>query len=1034
MPELPHHLIEQIKLGNVVLFLGAGASYGAKNGKSETIPNGQQLSDRIALNFLGKDYEDQNLQYVSELAISESSLFDVQKFVADIFTEYEPQDYHLKIPSFKWKAIFTTNYDRIIEKAYQKDRSALQQLVPVIKNTPRSQIFYKDGVVPYYKLHGCITDINDPEAPLILTTDDFINHASKRERLFTELKELSSEYPILFIGFGMADYDIRGVLNMLTTNLAVRVRSYMVGPHITLLDQKLWENKKISTLKMPFAQFIGEINTLIDKNMRVLSSILPQTELPIYRKFAVSVDSLKPSENFVSFIQNDIDFIHANMSSANTDPKQFYRGYFENWDPIIKNLDVNRKIKDGILFEVFLDDHDHQSENQYFYLVLGNAGSGKSVLIKRIAYEAGNSLDRFCIFLNKDSKIRPDQIIELYAYVKERIYLFIDDVSLLESEIVYLLNKCKKEKVRLTIIGAERMNIWNTECEHLQKYLTEKYHTKYLHQSEIEDLLILLEKHRSLGKLESMTQNERVKSFSERAGKELLVALYEATNAKTFEEIIFDEYQSIQNKKAQSLYLTVSIFHRLGAEARAGFISRVHNISFSDFKEELFKPLDFIVFDKRNKQINDYVYITRNRLIAEIIFERVLTSAQDRFDEYFRILQNLNIDYESDRVAFMSITNARKLLNVFPDPQMIRKLYTEAGNQSKNDPKLLQQQAIFEMNSSGGSLIVAERYLKEARNLLPNDPIISHSLAEMILRKAERASSNVEFYSYIDECLNITNNIISKYPNLSHAYHTSLKASILKLQHVLESDDIPAIERNIKDIEKGFTLANQFFPEEQFILELESTFNQIIDRKSNAKDILERAFNSNKGSPFIALRLAKFYESEENNDLALTVVKECLSQNSGDRELNFRLGILMGKHENPDMEQIKYYLRRSFTMGDSRYHAQLWYARACYLTNDFTASKEIFSFLAKANLAPDQKNKPFGILKSQGKYMIFEGAISKVEVSYGFIKRDAYGDEIFFYRTEEDENWDSLRRGTRISFSIGFTYRGTVALNIKEIK
>lgn len=866
---------------------------------------------------------------------------------------------------------------------------------------------------------------------MILTPDQFVNYQSKRQRLFNELQELSYDYPVLFVGFGMADYDIRTILNGLDKNMSERVRSYMIGPHITELEQKMWDAKKISCIKVGFEEFLDELDKSIDKNSRVLASIRPNIKLPIFSKFTVSTDDLKPSENFLSFIENDIEFIHPNISAPNTDPKAFYRGYFENWDPIIKNLDINRKIKDGILFEVFMDEYEHDSEDQFLYLIKGNAGSGKSVLLRRLAFDAGNTLERLCIVLKDVNRVNPDHIIELYNYVKERIYLFVDSAATLESDIVYLLNRCKKEKVKLTIIVAERVNVWNTECKTLNTYLNESYHVKYLHPTEITELLLLLEKHHALDTLEFKSQQQRIEAFSERAGKELLVALYEATTSKPFEDIIYNEYKSINDPRAQSLYLTVSIFHRLGAEARAGFISRVHNISFHKFKEKLFLPLEFIVFDKLDRRINDHVYVTRNKLIAQIIFERVITSPQDRFDEYVRILNSLNIDYESDRIAFMSITNARKLLEVFPDPSMVRRIYEIATSQSENDPKLLQQQAIFEMNAPGGSMVVADRYLKEAHKLLPNDPIISHSIAEMTYKKAERATNSNEFFAAVDECVRICNNITAKNHNHSHPYHTSLKALVLKLNYVLESQDVPAIERVIKDIEKTFAINKQYFPSEEFILEIESKFNEIINQKENAKELLEKAFRTNKSSPFIALRLANFYEKENQLEDSLAVIKEAIELNSGDRELNFKYGMLLDQKSDPNYEDIKYHLRRAFTKGDSRFQAQLWYARSLYITNDFPGAKEIFSYLSKVNADPEVKRNPVGVLKRNNKPLNFEGVITKVEVSYGFIRRDAYGDELYFYRFEGDYDWERFRRGSRVSFRIGFNYKAPLALGIK---
>jgi tetratricopeptide (TPR) repeat protein len=256
----------------------------------------------------------------------------------------------------------------------------------------------------------------------------------------------------------------------------------------------------------------------------------------------------------------------------------------------------------------------------------------------------------------------------------------------------------------------------------------------------------------------------------------------------------------------------------------------------------------------------------------------------------------------------------------------------------------------------------------------------------------------------------------------------------LKLKTVFESDDSPSIERTIKDIEKVFAIAKQYFPNEQFILEIESSFNELINNKNNAKDLLEKAFKANKASPFIALRLANFYERENDYLSASSVIRESLEQgNSGDRELNFKYGLLLEKRDEPNFDNIIYHLRRSFTMGDSRYQAQFWYARALYIKNEFVESKKIFDTLSKVNVSPDIKKTPTGKLRRSNQAMIFEGVIITVEVSYGFIRRDSFGDNLYFFRFEEDYNWDNFKSNKRVSFKIGFNYRGAVALNIRLI-
>ncbi len=1026
--EIPFNLIEQIKLGNVVLFLGAGASFGTKNSKGEKMPLGGELSTLLSEKFLGGIPGD--LAYTSMLSISESSIFDVQLYISQIISDFKPLPHHIKIPEFKWKAIFTTNYDSIIETSYQTCKTPLQVLKAVSKNTPRKQIFTSDDVLPYYKLHGSIDDIADADSPLILTLDQFAKFENKRDNLFRELQELMINYTFVFVGFGMQDSDIRNILNKMDDNHSNRVRSYIVRPNMIDAEERFWEGKKISCLKMSFDEFISKIDEKIDYQTRQLFEIRVSNDLPIYDKFISSIKELSPTEHFLEFIDHKIDYIHNSLSSPNIDPKEFYKGNFNCWDPILKNLDIQRNIKDGILFEIFSKNVDDLSdEEQYFYLIKGNAGSGKSVLLKRLAYDAGTILEKFCIFLKSDS-INFQDIYELHKYVNERIYLFVDNVSIIEADLVYILKKAKKEKIRLTIIGAERYNVWNTECADLSTYLTQSYQIKYLSDKEINDLINLLDRHQALYNLKNKSLEERVQAFSEKAGRELLVALYEATNGKPFEEIIFDEYKSISNVKAQSLYLTISIFHKIGTYARAGFISRVHNIPFEEFKEELFKPLEYIVFDQREYSINDFVYLTRNRMIAEIIFEKVLTSPQDRFDEYVRIINNLNIDYQSDRKAFLEVVNARKLIEIFPDPQMIRHLYQLAESISSNDPKLFQQQAIFEMNSKGGSISSAEKHLKEANELVEDDPLISHTYAELLLKKAETSILEPEFFSQIAKVIDICNKIIKSRPTNSHPHHTILKANILKLKKILDINDVPAIERILKETEKSFSTAKQFLSNDPFILEIESSFNEILENNGVAKELLEKAFSANKSSPYIAIRLSNFYEKEQLFPKALDVLKQALALNPSEKDLNFRYAMTLDKEDNPDYSEVSYYLKRSFTKGDSRFQAQLYYARSLFLMNNLDY-KELFYTLSKVNVAPEIKNFTSGIIHKNGQKEKFFGIIQSDELSYGYIKRDLISDSIYFYKFQPNYNLGNLKRGTKVSFYIGFNYKGPIAIDLK---
>ncbi|TOG14120.1 hypothetical protein CGJ07_24745, partial [Vibrio parahaemolyticus] len=93
--------------------------------------------------------------------------------------------------------------------------------------------------------------------------------------------------------------------------------------------------------------------------------------------------------------------------------------------------------------------------------------------------------------------------------------------------------------------------------------------------SEIKDLVKLLEINKCLGpNLINKSFEKRCEEFKELHGRQLLVALHEATMGKPFEDIIHDEYKNIFPIEAKRIYLTICTMNRLRLPVRAGLISR----------------------------------------------------------------------------------------------------------------------------------------------------------------------------------------------------------------------------------------------------------------------------------------------------------------------------------------------------------------------------------------------------------------------------------------------------------------------------
>lgn len=1025
--EIPKGLIDQIKEGNVVLFLGAGASIDAIHSKGEKAPTGRQLANLIAEKFLGDEYKEYDLQYVSELAISERDLVTVQKFVYDIFTHFEPGEPHLRIPLYKWNSIFTTNYDLVIERAYEQTVERQQELAVFIKNSERvNDKMSTPNSVMYNKLHGSITEIYDKDLPLILTPDQYIDHKKNRDRLFYRLEEASREYSILFIGVSFADADIRQALKFLDNPRDTKPRSYMVGPNITDIDQRLWEGKKISSIKLTFKDFMEKIKSEISESERILSQVSVSSfkSHPIMSKFTVSVEQL-PSL-LTEFLTRDAIFIHKNLATKDTNPRDFYKGYFENWDPILKDFDIRREVTDLILSEVFLIDDEERLSLQDFYLIKGNAGSGKSVLIHRLAWDAAVDFDKLSLFYQSDVSIEYNRLAELYQFVKERIYLFVDNVNEKAEDIEYILKKAKKDNIFITIIGCERTNVWNMQGSLLNNYLIREYELKYLNDEEIDLLIDKLTLHKSLGYLANKDLSEQREALAEKSNRELLVALHEATAGKPFEDIVINEYNSIPDDEAKDLYLSICVFHRIGTYARAGIISRLHNINFSYFKDKLFMPLESIVYHHRNYVINDYVYTTRHQYIAELVFEHILVNQELRLNKYISVISKLDFGYDSDRQLFIALTKAKQLIDTFKDPEYIRQIYDVACENIGEEPALLQQEAIFEMTIEGGNLERARELLQIAAEEEPHNTNISHSKAEYLLKKAEKATQPLSIKALLTSAKNICKDIIrhKKNRNTVRAYHTLLKIYITELETLLLENNPLLINKKIQEFEKIISEALQTYPKDSFILEAEASFNDLFDRIPEALLALETAYQEDKRSPYLSTRLANYYIKNDNIKDAMIVLKDSVALNLHNKNLNFKYTKLLMQTEPENYTEIKHYLRKSFVKNDKRYEAQFWYARLLYLMSD-KEYQEYFNYLKDVPLDFRIKKQPHGIVTEQGKDKAFEGTISKLESSYGFIKEDLSGEFIYFAR--ESEN-DSLRKSMRVKYRKAFNYNGPIAI------
>ena len=359
----------------------------------------------------------------------------------------------------------------------------------------------------------------------------------------------------MFIGHSLQDPDLRQIIKDLTKSATARSRFYCVVPDADPIEQRSLDQHRITVLLGSFADFVSALDSLIPFPFRGVIPAPSASALPIASIFRDA--SSVPSSALTQFLTTDCEYVNAINATTTVDPKAFYKGFNPGFSAIEEGLDVRRRIGDEILSDVFLINEAEHLSKAELVLIKGHAGAGKTVLLRRLAWDAAHDYDCTCLFLKPEGLLNASAIQELIELCDRRLYLFVDDAADKIRDLEALFDRIGPSGRKLTVITAERLNEWNVVCQSLNPRITELYEVRYLTTPEVDTLIELLEKHKAEGELAGLSIAERRSAFVEVAGRQLLVALHEATLGRTFRDIIQNEFDHIWPLDAKHIYLTI---------------------------------------------------------------------------------------------------------------------------------------------------------------------------------------------------------------------------------------------------------------------------------------------------------------------------------------------------------------------------------------------------------------------------------------------------------------------------------------------
>ena len=301
----------------------------------------------FAIKFAIGQLKNRPLTAVAAVAASEVGLISFQKFIRDVFVEFDPATFHFLIPTFRWRTIVTTNFDLIVERAYEKSRGSIQNVVKSWKDGDLfdNRMQETSDPVGFYKLHGCIDHYTDESIPLILGQEQYASYSTNRTRFYSRLRDLAYDNPIIFCGYSISDPHVQQFLFDLTDKSIKRPMYFSVAPDISELEVRYWAGNHVTCVVAPFADFMQELDKRISVTARRLRRDVSSGRLSLSLHYRVANATENDALRF--YVQNDVVHLHNSLVADRQDPVEFYKGYDTGFGCIARNFS-HRTSGDGL--------------------------------------------------------------------------------------------------------------------------------------------------------------------------------------------------------------------------------------------------------------------------------------------------------------------------------------------------------------------------------------------------------------------------------------------------------------------------------------------------------------------------------------------------------------------------------------------------------------------------------------------------------------------------------------------------------------
>lgn len=522
------YLINAMRDNNVVIFLGAGASYGSETSNGEAIPLGKELG-KFLRGLIGETEETLRLDQVGKDVRKTLGDVGLQRKLEEKFLNTRPSQELVDLFSYKWNRCYTLNYDDTIEGIPRDKR---KQRHRYYAGTEKVEERRSQEELQVVHLNGSILKL---DKGIVLTDSEFRAAIRKHTPWYEKCASDYTSKTFIFLGTTLDEPIFKAYVEGIE-DVHAFAKSFLITP---------------SGISERDAADLKELNITFKKGtLHDFVSWLKRTE----KRFSgpsSTINDLIVEVGSPDWISNSID-----KAATSKDRRSFYSGMYPTWQCVASRWPANISTMRDTAVAV----SDFAARNSSgLCLVIGAAGSGKTTCLMNALYQLSSENER------RVFEFKGESANDLEAALSQlnpkdwggtRCVVWVPDFQIYADEFVRVSKIANSYNA--IILAELRSSDWSGRFFGKHKEAKAVIRIGNLKDGDYNILAEAIQEFAIAPEFRKMTRSAQIDQLK-RSRNQLLILMLEATKQRPFEEIIENEYASIKDGEAKAFLCIVAL-------------------------------------------------------------------------------------------------------------------------------------------------------------------------------------------------------------------------------------------------------------------------------------------------------------------------------------------------------------------------------------------------------------------------------------------------------------------------------------------